>query len=306
MCSGRPIPGVRLAHERVGERVGQALDAEAFTHRRVDRPGRDRVDADPEGCVLERCRLRQPDHAPLRRGVVGNTGPSRQADTRGRVDDHAGPLGVHVAQLGAHAEPDALEVHVEHRVVVALVRLVEPAETADDPGVVEGDIEAALERDDLVESRVHVGCDGDVELARDDAVELAATRARRSGSRSSTVTRAPSLTNPSTMARPIPEAPPVTATTLPSRPRSMLSGEGAGPARRRPRRVDGGRASSGTACGGRGRPSVRLPTISGASMLPRCVTVRAEHPDAAWPGDPDVACSSHFIPSSAPASCSSA
>src|SRR3954470_15204363 len=37
-----------LADERIGKRVGKALDPEALTHRRLDRARSDRVDADTE------------------------------------------------------------------------------------------------------------------------------------------------------------------------------------------------------------------------------------------------------------------
>ena len=103
---------------------------------------------------------------------MGDARRAHEAGGRRRVHDHAGALGVHVAQLGAHAQPHALEVHREHRVPVVLGHLVQPAEAAGDAGVVDPDVDAALALGDRVEGGADLVGRRHVQSAGLDAVEL--------------------------------------------------------------------------------------------------------------------------------------
>src|SRR5439155_614368 len=78
--------------------------------------GTDRVHGDPERRQLLRHRLREPDHAELRRGV--GPAPRRAALARDRrhVDDPAGAAGEHGRDHGAAHQERALEIDVEHEV----------------------------------------------------------------------------------------------------------------------------------------------------------------------------------------------
>jgi hypothetical protein len=73
-----------------------------------------------------------------------------------------------VAHLGAHAEPDAFQVDVDHLVPVGLRGFLDRLEGGADAGVVEADVDGAEFFDDMGVGGVDFSCLGDVDLASDD------------------------------------------------------------------------------------------------------------------------------------------
>ena len=163
---------------------------------------------------------RHREHAALGRGVGDLRGRgAHDGDEARGVDDRARLLLEHVRQGGLAAQVDGgevdllhpaprVEVGVEDRVVVGRA----------DPGVVERDVDRAVgvvrgPRTAASTSSLL----GDVGVRRTchAAAELAAPPPA-SSLRSATTTVAPSSANRRTVARPMPEQPPVTTATLPS------------------------------------------------------------------------------------------
>src|SRR5215212_6042802 len=121
----------------------------AADHRRVDRAGTDRVDADALRGVLERGHLGEADHAVLGRDVrrVVRLRPER-AD-RADVDDRpAVALLEHLRELVLEAQGDALEIDRQDAVELLLVELGEGVRVRGDRGVVDRAVEppVALDR----------------------------------------------------------------------------------------------------------------------------------------------------------------
>ena len=120
----------------------------------------------------------------------------------------------HVAQRGARAEVDALEVHVLHAVPRRqLGRLDRVVVGRRDAGVVEGDVEPAELVEDPVEERVDGCLVGDVRRAGRRRRPRMPRPRRAAGSRSAITTTAPSAANRRAVASPMPLAPPVMMAT---------------------------------------------------------------------------------------------
>jgi hypothetical protein len=99
----------RLAGNRVGDRE-LALRDHVGDHRRLDRAGADGIDADAARCVFQRCALGKAEDAVFGGVVGGAAGISDQAAQGRAVDDDAGALRTHLAQLMFHARPDAAQI----------------------------------------------------------------------------------------------------------------------------------------------------------------------------------------------------
>ena len=85
-------------------------------HRRVDRAGADRVDADAARGVFERDAAGQAYHAMLGGVIGGKLRPAGQPADRRAVDDRSAALLSHLQQLVLHASPDATQINGVHPV----------------------------------------------------------------------------------------------------------------------------------------------------------------------------------------------
>ena len=162
MSSGRPTAPDRGQRRVVVDALAeQPLALGLAQHRRVDEPGRDRVDGDPLGAELERQRLGEADHARLGRHVVGHEGLAAVGARRRDVDDPAPAGGDHVGQDGLAAVERAGEVDLEDAVPRVGVDLEERAEAVE-AGVVDEHRRCAERRADLVDRGVESGPVGHV------------------------------------------------------------------------------------------------------------------------------------------------
>ena len=213
----RHEPGQRVVHRRDGGRLWAAV----HHHRRLDPSGADGVHPDPMARILEGRRPRKTHDAVFRRVVRPEVRIARDAHQRGSVHDRTTVLGHHLAELALHAEEDPCEIDGEHPVPRFLVVLGEASALAADAGVVERAIQPAEPLDAPVDERLDLSGIGHVALYEE---RFGASLARQSDG--FTAARlvdigeeqlAPSSANTSAVARPIPEAAPVTSATLPSR-----------------------------------------------------------------------------------------
>ena len=156
----------------------------AVEHRRVDDPRADRVDPDAELRELRRDPADEADDEVLRGRVDRIQRHRRQPGERCGHDDRA--AGLHHPREPAHAEDDAVDVRRPDAPVL-LVRQPRTSLAGHDAGV---------------QAR---------ELDRRTASQAAGSETSNPSARSSTCTSTPSASSRSTIARPIPDAPPVTS-----------------------------------------------------------------------------------------------
>jgi hypothetical protein len=129
-----------------------------------DRAGRDGVDADAGGGHLE---CRGPGEAVdrvLAGAVERRSGAAPLTEGRGEVDDAAGPLPGHHAQLMLEREEQAADVGGEDGVVRLEGLGGQLARVAGEAGVVDGDIQLAEGLDGAVDQGLNVVLDADIRL----------------------------------------------------------------------------------------------------------------------------------------------
>src|SRR3954454_2529774 len=129
---------------------------EAAHHLGVDDAGADRVDADAQGGVVERGRLRQADESVLRRGVRGLAGEALDAGARRRVDDRAAATGEHELDLVLHGHERTAQVDRDEAVPLVVGDLVRRLDRLLDAGVVDRNVQAAEALDRRVQRRSNV------------------------------------------------------------------------------------------------------------------------------------------------------
>ena len=229
ISSGSPKRPIGHVHEAARGPLG-VLGEQLLEQRGVHRAGAQRVDAHALAGELHAELAGHREHAALGRGVGDLRGRrAHHRDERRGVDDRAALLLEHVGQRGLAAQVDAgqvdllhpppgLEVGVEDRVVVGRA----------DAGVVEGDVDRAVGVLRRSEERVDLAPCRSRRRARTSRRPRRRAprpaRRRASSSMSPMTTLAPSSTNRRTVARPMPEQPPVTTATRPSmRPANSCS-----------------------------------------------------------------------------------
>src|SRR5215207_8941364 len=159
----RDLVRLRVALQRDADRRRQAVEVGAAHHRRVDDARMDRVDPDPVGPELDCRALRHAPHRPLGRRVgEARAGAAEPADRRD-VDDRARALLLHLRGDGLHAEEHAGLVDRDD-LVPGLERRVDHALPAQDPGVVDEDVETSVIGDDAPHEPVPLRGIGDVLL----------------------------------------------------------------------------------------------------------------------------------------------
>ena len=129
---------------------------EAIEHGGLDRPGRNRIDADAESRGLQRAGFGQAFDRMLAGGVKRRVRSTAAAHGRGNVDNVAEALGLHHAQFVLHAEEHTEHVGIEGRRVTFRRLLGHRPRNALGAGVVDRDVEAAEPRDGLVDHRTNV------------------------------------------------------------------------------------------------------------------------------------------------------
>ena len=186
------------------------------TQRGVDEARADGVDGD---ALLGQLRAQGPDqsdHGVLGQGVDRVRGIGDQAGQRRGGDDRAAAPSGHRRHHGPDPEHHAVHVGPHDPPVLLVGQGADVGLAGRDAGVEEGQVDPArlvLDPGDRRRPRRPVR---PRRSARTSRPPRPPRPARRSSSTSSTATRAPSAASRRTVARPMPEAPPVTTATLPS------------------------------------------------------------------------------------------
>ena len=181
--------------------------------RRVDRAGAHAVRPDAVAGVLDGEHLREREHAALRRRVGRR--PRVAGERRGRrgVDDGAAARVEQRRDGGLAGEERAGEVDGEH-LVPRVERVLVGAGRAQDAGDVGQDVQRAVASTALADGPLGGGGVADV---ADDVDARRRRRGRSTACTSTATTVAPSATRRSTVARPMPDAAPVTIAVRPSK-----------------------------------------------------------------------------------------
>lgn len=132
-------------------------------HRRLDQAGRNGVGGDAVASSLESDSAGESDDSGLGRGVVRLSEVSSPAH-RGKGQDPAVASLLHGRKHGTETEEAGREVGVQHSVPVSVVH-VGRAVVADDPGIVDQDIDSAPVGEDLPDPVVHFSGAAHVELS---------------------------------------------------------------------------------------------------------------------------------------------
>src|SRR3990170_8262991 len=141
---GDPLAGIGRLHLRAGgRRVVGAVEV-LVDHRRLHVARADAVAADPVEGVVDGDRLRQPEDARLHRRVGREVAVAGEGEDGADVDDHAALAALPHRVDRVLAAPEGTgEVDRDELVPLLVRRLVEAA-LAEDPGVVNHQVEAAV------------------------------------------------------------------------------------------------------------------------------------------------------------------
>jgi RHS repeat-associated protein len=126
------------------ELVGFRIAIGTLGHKRLDHRWAHDVYPDASSGIFERSGLRQPDHAVLARAIRSCPRQTYQARGGRHVyDSSTTALLEHLPNFVLEAEPNAFEIDVDRTIPVFFGLLVDGCPSALDPGIIEGDIQAA-------------------------------------------------------------------------------------------------------------------------------------------------------------------